>query len=394
MKRRDWLTAVGAGLVPLIGCGRDTSTETAGVAVEPLAKFPGKVPMRVVNDSPPCLETPWKYYRDDFTPNDAFYVRWHLRALPTEVDPETWRLNLDGHVERPTEWSLKQLKTFEQVTIAAVNQCSGNSRSFSSPRVPGAQWKNGGLGNARWTGVRLKDLLDKAGVKKGAVEVEFDGLDKGPLESVPDFVKALSIDRAREPEILIATEMNGEPLPMLNGFPARLVVPGYYATYWVKALDRITVLDHACESYWMTKAYKIPDNPTASETSDNLAKKTLPIQKLNVRSFLVSPEPNSRIAVSRPCTLDGIAFDGGVGIKKVELSFDDGKSWRDARLGEDHGNYSFRRWKFDWTPQARGSQSLLVRATNLEGKTQSDKPIWNRGGFMRNVIERCDLYII
>lgn len=394
MRRREWLSAMGAGFLPLIGCrGRDVP-ESAIDEIEPLAKFPGKVPMRVVNDSPPCLETPWKYYRDDFTPNNAFYVRWHLRALPTSIDANAWRLRIDGEVERPTEWSLKQLKGLEQTTIAAVNQCSGNSRGFHSPRVPGAQWKNGGLGNARWTGVRLKDLLDRAGVKKKAVEVEFDGLDKGPLESVPDFVKALTIDQARSPEILVATEMNGEPLPLLNGFPARLVVPGHYATYWVKALRRITVLDHASESYWMTKAYKIPDNPDAAETKDNLAKKTRPIHRMNVRSFLVSPEPHSRLAVSRPCTLDGIAFDGGSGIRKVELSFDGGGSWSLARLGEDHGGYSFRRWKFDWTPEKRGKQTVLVRASNREGRTQPEKPTWNRGGFMRNAIEHCDLYII
>jgi sulfite dehydrogenase (cytochrome) subunit A len=395
MNRREWVYAIGAGLVPLIGGKGYSWPIRIGEFDEPFAKFPGKVPLRVVSETPACFETPWKYFRDDFTSNDAFYVRWHLRDLPAAVNPKTWRLKIDGHVENLVEVSLEQLKEFEQVTVVAVNQCSGNSRSFMSPRVPGSQWKDGALGNARWTGVRLKDLLDRAGVKAKAVEAAFDGLDKaGPSDNVPDYVKSLAIDHAREPEVLVATQMNGEPLPMLNGFPARLVVPGYYATYWVKALDRITVLDRACDSYWMTKAYLIPANHVASESPENLAKMNEPINRMNVRSFFVTPDPAARIAVGAPCALEGIAFDGGDGIKSVELSLDGGKIWRSARLGEDHGRYSFRRWKFDWTPSAKGDQSLLVRATNCSGQTQPNEPRWNKGGFMRNVIERRDFHVV
>ena len=152
------------------------------------------------------------------------------------MDLRTWRLRVGGHVERPLELSMEDLRRMEAVSVVAVNQCSGNSRSLFAPRVPGGQWMNGAMGNARWTGVRLGDLLRRAGLRAGAVQVVFDGLDEGPLPSVPDFVKALDVDHARQPEVLVAYEMNGAPLPMLNGFPVRLVVPGWYATYWVKAL--------------------------------------------------------------------------------------------------------------------------------------------------------------
>ena len=148
MRRRDWLRAIGAGFVPLFGCRGNQFADDTGETAEPLVRFPGKVPLRVVNDSPPCLETPWKYYREDFTPNNAFYVRWHLRAIPTEVDPETWRLKIDGHVNAKRDYSHKDLKSFEQVTIAAVNQCSGNSLRVVFAAGSRAQWNNGAVGNA------------------------------------------------------------------------------------------------------------------------------------------------------------------------------------------------------------------------------------------------------
>src|SRR6516164_4018253 len=163
----------------------------------------------------------------------------------------TWRLNIRGHVDRPLELSLQDLRQMDAVSIVAVNQCSGNSRGLFDPRLPGAQWGNGGMGNARWTGVRLVDLLRRAGVRDGAVEVSFAGLDRAGLASVPDFVKSLTRRDAERPDVLVAYAMNGEPLPLLNGFPVRLVVPGWFATYWIKALAEITVLDQPYTGFWM-----------------------------------------------------------------------------------------------------------------------------------------------
>jgi DMSO/TMAO reductase YedYZ molybdopterin-dependent catalytic subunit len=357
-------------------------------------RFPQKIAMRVVNDRPPCLETPWRFFREDFTPNEAFYVRWHLEAIPTTVDVRTWRLKVGGEVSTPLDLSMDDLRRMEPTSLVAVNQCSGNSRSHSQPRVPGGQWGNGAMGNARWTGVPLRDLLHRAGLKAGAVQVTFNGLDEGPLPSVPDFIKALDVDHAREPEVLVAYEMNGQPLPMLNGFPARLVVPGWYATYWVKALTDITVLSHPFEGYWMAKAYKIPDNADASESPDALAAKTVPINRFNVRSFLVRPEPEESLPAGRPYPLEGIAFDGGRGIKQVQFSTDGGASWSDALLDPDLGKYSFRRWRADWTPPGRGTYRLQARAVNNADETQPTSPIWNRGGYMQNVIEEVSVAVV
>ena len=302
LTRRQWMlgaASAGASLLP-IGCtGRRQSESPAGGG-DTLARFPGKAAMRVINDRPPCLETPWRYFRHDLTPNEAFYVRWHLQTIPTAIDLKTWRLRIDGAVDRPLELSMDDLRRLGDDEVVAVNQCSGNSRSLFNPRVPGAQWRNGAMSNARWAGVGLAKVLRAAGVRRDAVQVTFDGMDEGPLASVPDFVKALDIDHALQHAVTVAYSMNGEPLPVLNGFPARLVVPGWYATYWVKALHRITILPHAFDGYWMTKAYKIPTNPNGVEDPHaKLSDHLIPINRMNVRSFVTAP---SR---ARPCRRDG-----------------------------------------------------------------------------------------
>ena len=294
-------------------------------------------------------------------------------------------------MERPLELSLDELKQMEPVSVVAVNQCSGNSRSLFEPRVPGSQWGNGAMGNARWTGVRVAELLRRAGLRANAVQVTFNGLDEGPLPSVPDYVKALDADHALSEDVVVAYAMNGAALPMLNGFPVRLVVPGWYATYWVKALSEITALPHPFDGYWTAKAYRIPANPQAAEAPDALAKETVPINRMNLRSFFVSPDPDGRIPAGRPCPLEGIAFDGGHGIKQVQVSTDAGGRWDDARLDADLGRYSFRRWRATWTPPAPGTHRLMVRAVNGAGEEMPGSPRWNRSGYMRNVIEEISV---
>jgi DMSO/TMAO reductase YedYZ molybdopterin-dependent catalytic subunit len=391
MTRREWLAASAGAILLPAGCAR---RPPAPATTDALVRFPGKVPMRVISDRAPCLETPWRFFRQDLTPNEAFYVRWHLQAIPSAVDLNVWRLKIDGAVERPLELSMTELQKLGGDEVVAVNQCSGNSRGLANPRVPGAQWRNGAMGNARWGGVSLSKLLKLAGVQKGAVEVTFDGLDEGPLSSVPDFVKALKIDHARQPEVTIAHTMNGAPLPELNGFPARLIVPGWYATYWVKALTRITVLPHAYEGYWMAKAYKIPRAPNGNEDPNHLATDVTPINRMNVRSFFTTPDTDAELPSGRPVELDGIAFDGGSGIRSVEVSTDGGTAWVPAALGDDLGKFSFRRWRRTWTPPAPGEYRLKVRATSVAGETQPTVAGWNRGGYMRNVIEELPVRVV
>jgi hypothetical protein len=246
------------------------------------------------------------------------------------------------------------------------------------------------MGNAKWTGVRLRDLLQKAGLKSGAVEVSFAGMDSSPSSSVKDYAKSIPLEQAQRPEAILAYGMNDVDLPSLNGFPLRLIVPGWFATYWVKAISDIQVLDKPFEGYWVKSAYRIP-KPGQVDKPGALAKDTVPINRLLVRSFFVTPKENSTVAVGQATMLDGIAFDGGSGIKGVEISEDGGKTWNNTSLGEDHGTYSFRRWRYSWTPQQAGDYRLLVRATSQAGEKQPAEHAWTRSGYLRNGYEAWNI---
>jgi DMSO/TMAO reductase YedYZ molybdopterin-dependent catalytic subunit len=359
-----------------------------------MARFPEKTDLILLTDRPPQLETPLKYFTQDLTPNEAFFVRWHLADVPTKVDTKTFRLTITGHVEHELSLSLDELKEqFEPASVTAVNQCSGNSRALFEPRVPGGQWQNGAVGNAQWTGVRLKDLLAKAKPKGGAVDVSFRGLDGPVVNTTPPFAKSLAIDHASDGEVLIAYEMNNQPLPMLNGFPCRLIVPGWYGTYWVKALTQIEVLDKKFDGFWMAKAYKIAQTPNYNESPADLAKDTAPISVMTTRSLIVRPEPAEKIPANKPCDVEGVAFDGGKGIVKVELSEDDGKTWTEASLDPDGGRYSWRRFRYKWTPNGSGVKQLLSRATNAAGETQVTHQ-WNRSGYARDVMDPTEVTVL
>jgi sulfite dehydrogenase len=271
------------------------------------------------------------------------------------------------------------------VDVVAVNQCSGNSRGFVEPRVAGGQLANGAMGNARWTGVQLRTVLDKAGVKKGAVQVSFEGIDGPVVPETPDFAKALDIDHARDGEVMLAWAMNGEDLPWLNGFPLRLVVPGHYGTYWVKHLNVITVLDKPFDGFWMQKAYRIPANACACTEPGKAPASTMPIARFNVRSFVTSVADKAGVKAGQT-TLRGMAFDGGYGITEVAVSTDDGRTWASAALGQDLGRYSFRQWSLP-VNLAAGTHAIKVKATNRIGQSQPLDPLWNPPGYMRNVVE-------
>lgn len=354
-----------------------------------LVAFPQKRPLIVLTSRPPQLETPFSVYNESIvTPNDAFFVRYHWSGIPTSVDPKTYRLRIGGKVKAPLELSLDELKRVaDPVEIVAVNQCSGNGRGHFTPRVNGGQLSNGAMGNARWTGVPLKAVLEKIGVQAGAVQVTFDGLDRPPIEGGPDFVKALHIDHALDGEVVLAWAMNGDALPMLNGYPLRLVVPGYYGTYWVKHLSDIQVLDKVFDGFWMSTAYRIADNPCACVEPGTAPAKTVPINRFNVRSLMTSLTDQARVPVGRETLVRGIAFDGGYGITEVAFSADGGRSWTEARLGKDLGKYSFREWTASFMPSKPGTYELKVRAVNRIGQSQPMNALWNAAGYMRNVVE-------
>ncbi len=353
----------------------------------PLVKYPQKRPMIGLTSRPPQLETPFSVFNDSvITPNDAFFVRYHLADVPLNIDPDTFTLEIKGKVDKPLKLSLADLRKMPAVELVAVNQCSGNSRGFFSPRVAGGQLANGAMGNARWKGVPLKALLDKAGVQVGAKQVVFGGLDGPVVDKTPDFAKALDIEHARDGEVMLAYGMNGDYLPVLNGFPLRLIVPGYYGTYWVKHLNEITVIDSVFDNFWMKTAYRIPDNECNCVDPGTAPKATIPINRFTVRSFVTSVTDGAKVKAGGRTRLKGIAFDGGKGIKDVAVSTDGGKTWVQAKLGKNLGKYSFRQWNLT-VKLAAGPHEIKVRATSNGGQTQPMEPKWNPAGYLRNVVE-------
>ncbi|MBN9536341.1 MAG: molybdopterin-dependent oxidoreductase, partial [Alphaproteobacteria bacterium] len=356
--------------------------------------FPQKGPMILQRTRPPLLETPFEVFdRGVFTPNDAFYVRWHWAVIPTEIDVASFRLSVRGHVDKELSLSLKDIVDgLPRVELAAVNQCSGNSRGFSEPRVAGAQWANGAMGNARWMGVKLKDVLDRAGVKPGAVAVRFAGLDEPVVADAPKFMKSLSLDHARDGEVMIAYAMNGEQLPLLNGFPLRLVVPGWYSTYWVKMLDRIEVLATPDESFWMKSAYLVPDTPGANMKPGQTGLAMVPITSMVPRSFITNLKGGETLKAGAKVAVRGIAFGGTTGVKAVDLSTDGGATWQPTVLGKEEGKYGFRQWQTEVTPPA-GDLALMVRCTNDDGLAQPMTNNWNGSAFMRNGVETLQVKV-
>jgi DMSO/TMAO reductase YedYZ molybdopterin-dependent catalytic subunit len=397
LSRRHFLGGVGGlGLAGAVGGSAWGNAPEATVTLpfangdrDLVSNYPQKGAMILQRSRPPMLETPFEVFDHGvFTPNDRFYVRWHLANIPTVVDPGVFRLKIRGTVQTPLELTLDDLvRQFKPVQMAAVNQCSGNSRGLFTPRIAGGQWANGAMGNALWTGVSLKEVLDRAGVKSDATAVRFKGMDTGLLPQTPDFLKSLTIDHSRDGEVMIAYAMNGEPLPLLNGYPLRLVVPGWYATYWVKMLDDIEVLDKPDDGFWMTRAYLIPDTPFANIEPGQTGVKTVPINRMVPRSFFTNIQDGAGLKIGETKTLRGIAFGGDSGIAKVSFSADGGTTWQDTRLGPDRGKYGFRHWELPLHVSSPGPRTLLIKAVNTAGVSQPDHPNWNGGGFMRNVVE-------
>jgi sulfite dehydrogenase len=382
----------------LVGAGTMAAPSVASFATEavtlpfgngerPLVKYPHKRPMIGLTSRPPQLETPFSVFNESIiTPNDVFFVRYHLADVPLNIDPDKFSVEIKGRVERPMKLSLVDIRKMPAVEIVAVNQCSGNSRGFFEPRVAGGQLGNGAMGNARWRGVPLKVVLDKAGIQAGATQVVFNGMDGPVSDKTPDFAKALDVDHARDGEVMLAYSMNGQDLPVLNGFPLRLVVPGYYGTYWVKHLNEINVIGKVFDGFWMKTAYRIPDSECNCVEPGTAPKATIPINRFTVRSFITNVVDGAKVKAGAETRLKGIAFDGGTGIKDVAVSVDGGKTWASAKLGKDLGKYSFREWQTQVLLE-RGPHELKVRATSHSGKVQPIEPLWNPAGYLRNVVE-------
>ncbi len=344
--------------------------------------FPQKGEMILQRSTPPLLETPISVFNQaDFTPNDRFFVRWHY-PFPLQIDPAKHRLAIAGQIKKPLSLSLADLARLPRVAIAAVNQCAGNGRGLFAPRVAGAQWANGAMGNALWEGVRLKDVLALAGVQAGAVAVRFGGLDAPLVDTAPDYEKSLPIDHAMSDDVMIAWAMNGQPLPLLNGFPLRLVVPGWYSTYWVKMLDRIEVLAKPDEGFWMAKAYLQPANALADIAPGAPAGPRVPVTIMRPRAIVTNIAAGAKLPARALTPIQGVALGGDHGVTLVELSADGGRHWLPAQLGPDHGRYSFRRFR-GALALPPGKHVVLARATNAAGVSQPLVQNWNPSGYNR-----------
>jgi DMSO/TMAO reductase YedYZ molybdopterin-dependent catalytic subunit len=360
-------------------------------SVGPYVAHPQKLPLIQLTDRPVQLETPRAYFAQAITPTAAFFVRWHLPNLP-DVDLASYRLRVTGAVEHPLELSMAEVLALPAVEVTAVNQCSGNSRSRFQPRVAGGQWGNGACGCATWRGVSLRALLERAGVRPTAVQVQLHGMDTGNgPEGKGSHAYAKSLDLAGDAldHAVLAYAMNGEPLPALHGFPLRLVVPGYFSTYWVKAVGAIDVLEQPDDGFWMKTAYRLPDTPNGGTTPAEAATvATKPIGTMPVRSLLANPDGQTKLLAGCPVTLRGVAFSGRGAITRVQWSVDEGATWNTAALGADLGPFAFRTFEASWTPPHGGTFVIAIRAHDAAGAEQTDDPLWNGGGYGWNRIER------
>ena len=352
-----------------------------------LDALPGKKPLLKLSYRPPNYETPIEYFRTAITPTDAFFVRYHHSLIP-EVDVRTWKLAVGGEgANGEAAFTLDDLKRLPTAELVAVNLCSGNRRGLFQPHVPGVEWGYGAMGCARWKGARLKDLLDKVGLKKEAIEIVFDGADSGVTDKTPDFIKSIPTWKAIEETTLIAYEMNGAPLPHLHGFPARLILPGWTGTYWMKHVTSIKAVTKPEAGFWMKAAYRIPLGRfplVARFTSQETAVNT-PITEIVVSSLITNPVDGANVRMG-PISVGGIAWDGGYGINTVEVSSDGGRTWTAATLGEDLGRFAFRTFSYTLSPKARGKQTVMARATNKIGQTQTSELIHNPAGYHHNVV--------
>jgi DMSO/TMAO reductase YedYZ molybdopterin-dependent catalytic subunit len=358
-----------------------------------LDTLPGKKPLIKLSYRPPNYESPIEYLRTEITPNDAFFVRYHLSNIP-QVDAATWRLAVGGEgATNEIQLSLEDLKQFTPMEVVALCQCSGNRRGLMQPHVAGVEWGYGAMGCARWKGVRLKDLLDKAGLKKEAIEIVVNGADGGVSDKTPNFVKSLPLWKAVEDTTLVAYEMNGQPLPHWNGFPARIVVPGWTGTYWMKHVTTIKAVTKPFDGFWMKSAYRIPLGkfPILARFSSQETAVNTPVTEMVVNSLITSHLDGAMVKVGAPITVAGIAWDGGYGVNSVEVSVDGGKAWTSATLGKDLGPFALRSWTLHFLPKAPGKHVVMARATNKIGQSQATVLIPNPAGYHHNLVQALTL---
>ena len=398
MDRRSLLLGSGAALlgarqVLAAGAATNPGLPLGTREVATFAALPGKKPLIRLSDRPLNFETPLPALRTPITPNDEFFVRYHLVVLPSANDLKDWSLTIGGDAAgREVKLDLAALKRLPAAEVTAVCQCSGNRRGLFSPHVAGVQWGVGAMGCARWRGARLRDVLALAGVAPDALEVQFHGTDRGAITTTPIFRKSLPMARAMDENTLIAWEMNGSPLPLRNGFPARIVVPGWTATYWMKHVASIVISRKPEQGFWMQKAYRVPTGmfPSTIPFPSQANAQTTPITDIVVNALVTNLADGASVPADG-FDVTGLAWDGGSGIREVEVSADGGRTWAKAMLGNDLGRFAFRPWHFRVAPVVPGTVDLRVRATANNRAVQPDTLKFNPAGYHDNVIQALSL---
>jgi DMSO/TMAO reductase YedYZ molybdopterin-dependent catalytic subunit len=358
------------------------------VKVPKLAYAKGRAELIRMTERPPNYESVRSTFTTRITPVEKFYLRNHF-DLPT-VDVGQWRLNVRGLVEKPLSLSLADLERMPQTTVEAVLQCAGNGRALFQPRVAGVQWRFGAMGNAEWTGVRLKDVLALARPKEQAAFVQLQGAERPTMDTTPAFIRAIPFEKALHADTLLALKMNGKPLAPERGRPTRIVVPGWVGDDWVRALVDIEVRADEPTAFFYSTGYRFPVNPGAPGAPIP-ADQMKPMTKINVKSLLGSLTNGDRLSRGVH-QLAGVAFSGEAGIDRVELSFDGGKSWTRASLDGPATPYGFRVFRHAWKAEP-GSYEIACRATDTTGASQPDVPVWNPAGYLYNAVDRVKVEV-
>jgi DMSO/TMAO reductase YedYZ molybdopterin-dependent catalytic subunit len=351
--------------------------------------IPGKEGMIVRSIRFLDLEAPPEYLTSFITPVPHFFVRTHMHE-PSALDPAQWKLSIGGEVDKPYSVTLSDLAKLEARTVTNTLECAGNGRAFQRPAVPGGQWGKGAVGTARFSGPRLKALLERAGLKSSAKHVMFRGLDDVPGK-VPPFIRSIPIEKALDADTLVATKMNGAPLTRHHGFPARALVPGWLGAASCKWITEIKLLDQPFDGNFMSPGYRMPNQPLKPGEAVK-PEDTHSITALMVKSIIAAPTDGAT-AKSKQIIVRGAAWAGEADITKVEISTDGGDTWHPAALDAEHARYAWRQWSYRWQPAKGGDYVILSRATDSQGRTQPATAAWNPSGYFYNAYDQVKIHV-
>jgi sulfite oxidase len=338
------------------------------------------VRMEVFGRDPQNLATPKELFDRLITPNNRFFIRSHFGPPALDRDRP---LAVEGLVTNKLSLKLADLKSLPETSVTAVLQCSGNGRSLHTPRVPGLQWNHGAMGQAKWTGVRLRDVLTKAGLDAALTKgthLHLRGADRPPKVSVPAFHRSIPIERALDPTTIVAWAMNDEELSLAHGAPLRLIVPGWAGDHWVKWLSRVAVEKEEAPGFYMQTAYRMPIEPVAPGSAVP-PEKTRPATTFPVKSVIGSA--HGRV-------VKGVAFSGDAPIARVEVSLDGGTTWKPATLEGEAGVGRWQVFTYELPADVTGQVKALARATDAKKNAQPQSAAWNPSGYFWNAWDSAE----